>query len=104
MDPLATRVAARFVQALGSPDALLHKTEAAAHRSAEMLHAVAQQHKFWMSSVASGKWDEVARAHGKLLTLLKTFEHETYEAMGNLEQYEEATREDVVDYPDSFER
>lgn len=108
MDPLASRVASRFIAALGSHDRdhLLHQVEASVHRGTEMLHTLSQQHGFWSSSIGEGKpMHEIDKSWRKILTLLKVYEHEVTEAMGALEKVEEMeAHEGVIDYPDSAER
>lgn len=65
---------------------------------------VSQAHKFWEASVAGGKFEETERAYKKMVALLKTFEHETTEAMAHLDEYDHMELDEVVDFPESYER
>ncbi len=95
MDHLAYRVASRYLLARGTPDALLQHTEAAAHRSREILRTIAQQHGFWEKAIAESKpFAEVQRAHTKLMTFVSAYETEVSAAMASIEVYDEAMAHD----------
>ncbi len=89
MDPLAHRVASRYLRARGSPDALLHQTEQSVHRGQEMLRAIVQQHGFWSNAIATGKdARDIDHAYGKLQTLMDGYAKEIRGAMASLDAYE----------------
>lgn len=88
MDPLAHRVASRYLQAISSPDALARKLETSAHRAGEMLHLLEQQYKFWMGSLPAGNSRATGQAYDKMQTFIKTFQHEVNDAMAALEELE----------------
>ena len=94
-DPIAMRVATRYLQAIGhSPEALLHDTESAMHRGQELLHAVTQQHGFLEKAIVGEEpFGQVEKLYRKIHPLVSAYEQEIQRAMASLDAWEHAQAE-----------
>lgn len=100
-DPIAHRVASRYLQALGQqdPGVLTQKLEATVHRSEVLLQVATQQHKFWASAIGEGRpFHDVEHLFHKIGGFLKGYQHEITAAMAALDELEHIEEQDREEY------